>query len=280
MIMIMGKHGVGPSFGSCTVKKSDSSTARHESLRRRILCESRKSTAVRRSDSAGCLPARQQKRTASIVFVSLYPVLHGSRGPVGEFEPPPPVLVACVHSRQPLKTSPREFGCGFIVLLFWDDYRSTVADTQPLTALVPSGCLAGAPSTGPTHSHVSPALDFAIQHPLVQKTRRPYSRAQSRRPQSPFRRRILGDGTRQTYGRADRARETKRGIYPPLFLFRVVFPGNLLPTEIAIVDLTSENLLPTALKIGCSLLRVDRVSVATRRLGTGSAGQGGEGARS
>jgi hypothetical protein len=57
---------------------------------------------------------------------------------------------------------------------------------------------------------------------VCSKTRRPYSRAQSRRSQSPFRRKIPEDGTRQTCGRIDRVRETKRGIYPPFFRFRVV----------------------------------------------------------
>jgi hypothetical protein len=53
--MIMVWHDVGPSFGSYIVKKSGSEAPGRISLRSNRLCERRKSTVVRRCDSADAL---------------------------------------------------------------------------------------------------------------------------------------------------------------------------------------------------------------------------------
>jgi hypothetical protein len=113
MIMIIGKHGVGPSPGSGIVKKSGNSAARRDSLRSRTLWARRKSTAgagTARSTVSYSGPANRTRRHRPSSPHRTHPA--GSRGPVRELEPPR------VRARStPLSASPRGFGCGFRPLL-------------------------------------------------------------------------------------------------------------------------------------------------------------------
>jgi hypothetical protein len=101
MIMIMGKHGVGLLFSSCTVKKSDSLAARlapQLDIMREEEIDRGARERFRRLFAA--LPAGTHRLDHLRLVV---PVL---RGPVGEFEPPPPVLVARAHSQHAVEGLP------------------------------------------------------------------------------------------------------------------------------------------------------------------------------